>query len=101
MGADRNPLTHPDPQARRFGEWPITLVLGGIVAGLAVAARYHFRPGTVIIAVAVLLAAGLRITLSPRQAGLLAVRGRAFDVLVLGGLGLGMLVLALAVPGRT
>jgi hypothetical protein len=74
------------------------VALLGVVVGLAVIALHHFRAGTLIVACAVVAAAVLRLFLPSRRAGLLAVRGRFFDVAVLGALGLGMLALGLAVP---
>ncbi len=87
----------PEPR-RRFREWPIALVLACLAISLAVVAADHFRRGTVLLAASVLLAAALRLTLPTREAGLLAVRGRLGDVIVLGGLGGGLLMLALIVP---
>ena len=87
-----------EPQPRRFREWPIGLVLACVAGSLAVVAANHFRRGTYMLAATVLLATGLRMLLPTREAGLLAVRSRFVDVLVLGFLGAGMLTLAYLVP---
>ena len=87
----------PVAQPRRWREWPITAVLVGIGASLAVVAADHFKKGSVMLALSVLLGAGLRLVLPKREAGLLAVRGRVADVLTLGILGACLLVLALNV----
>jgi hypothetical protein len=79
-------------------EWPSALVLAGTVAGLAVVAADGFRPGTALIAAALLLGAALRAVLPERRAGLLAVRGRVLDVLVLAALGASLVVLTALVP---
>ena len=97
-GDDLDPILRPQAQPRRAGEWPLTLVLGSALGALGVVAVGHFRPGTVLLSLAVLLGAGLRAALPTRTAGLLAVRSRAVDALLMGVLGLGMLVLALIVP---
>jgi hypothetical protein len=85
------------PQGRRFAQWPLTLVLVCFGAGLGVVATEHFRRGSVLIGGSLLLAAALRLVLSPRQAGLLVVRSRAFDVGFLAGVGLGVVALAFSV----
>ncbi len=81
-----------------FREWPITIVLLGVAISLGVVVSNHFRRGSVLLAGFIVLAAALRLVLPSREAGLLAVRSRLVDVLVLGGLGAGLLVLALVVP---
>lgn len=58
----------------------------------------HWRRGSFIVGAAVLLAGVLRATLSTRKAGLLAVRGRAFDAAVLLVVGVAMIALTLVVP---
>jgi len=83
---------------RRVREWPLALVLTGVAGGLVVVASDHFRRGTALFACAVLLAAVLRLVLPTRQAGLLAVRSRGVDVLVLSVLAFGLGMLALVVP---
>lgn len=77
---------------------PISAVLLVLALGLLVVYVHHFRLGSIIIACGVLLAAGLRLALSARRAGLLVVRSRATDVAVLSALGAAVLVLALVVP---
>jgi hypothetical protein len=88
----------PARKRSRYRQWPILLVVAGLVGSLGVVAADHFRRGTYLLAGTVLLAALLRLALPTRKAGLLAVRGRFTDVLILGGLGGGMLLLAWLVP---
>ena len=83
---------------RRWREWPIALVLVCVTVSLIVVAANHFRRGSVLLAASVLLATGLRLVLPARTAGLLAVRSRLVDVIALGSLGGGLMVLALVVP---
>jgi hypothetical protein len=92
---------YPRPHPRRLGDWPTAVVLTGMVLGLGIVAADRFRPGTIVFALSVLVAAVLRATLPERTAGLLVVRSRSLDVLVLGLLGAGLTVLALAVPPPT
>jgi len=86
------------PRAPRVREWPIAASLLVVAAGLGVAYAHHFRIGTGLAAFGVLLAAGCRLLLPARDAGLLVVRGRAFDVAVLLSLAIPMMVLAVVVP---
>jgi hypothetical protein len=81
-------------------EIPTLVVLGVVAAGLVLGVLTDFRAGAVLIGVGLLLAAGLRLSLSARRAGLLVVRTRAFDAAVLLVLGFAVVALALAVPTR-
>jgi hypothetical protein len=85
----------------RLREWPFAVVVLTALAGLVVvAALDRFRRGSVLFAAAFELAAVLRLVLPGRSAGLLAVRGRPFDVVAYAGLGLAIAALALAVPAE-
>jgi hypothetical protein len=79
-------------------EWPLATSLAVIVVGLVVVADDHFRRGTVVLSFGVTLALFLRILLPSDQAGLLAVRSKKVDVLVLAVLAVGTSVMALWVP---
>jgi hypothetical protein len=79
-------------------QWPLLLVLTLVAAGLATVVIDGFRPGTVILASAVLLAAVFRLFFPSRIVGLLVLRSRAMDVVTLTILGVSALVLALIVP---
>ena len=74
------------------------MVLAGLTASLIVVATDHFRRGSVLFAGFVVLAFLLRLVLSDRGAGWLAVRTRGVDLTWLGLLGLALCVLALIVP---
>ena len=82
--------------------WPVLVVVAGVSIGLGIAvlSRDSWRAGAVIIGCALLLGAGIRLALPPREAGLLQVRSRAFDVVVLAVGGVAVVVLALVIPGR-
>lgn len=77
---------------------PITIVLAIVALGLVLIALAHWRRGTVALAGAMLLAGLLRLVLSERVIGVLAVRGKAFDVTFYAVAGAAMFALALGVP---
>ena len=79
-------------------QWPIALVLLGLGVACAMIAMDSFRRGCVVLSASVLLAAFLRLLLSERDSGLLAVRGRRLDVAILLVLGLGLGVFSFWVP---
>jgi Protein of unknown function (DUF3017) len=79
-------------------QWPLMVVLVGMVVSLVVVATDHFRRGSVLLAGFVVLAFFLRLILSNSDAGWLAVRSRAIDLAVLGTLGTSLSVFALVVP---
>jgi hypothetical protein len=75
-------------------QWPIVVVLTMVAVGLAVTALNDFRPGVITIGAAMLLGAALRVVLP--EVGMLAVRSRFTDIVVMGVLGVAIIVLALA-----
>ena len=82
-----------------FRQWPLLLVLAGGVSALLVVALNGFRLGCSLLGASVLFAAVARMVLPARRVGLLVVRSRAFDVLVLAAMGAALVVLAIVVPG--
>ena len=76
------------------------VVMGGTLLGLMVAVLGPdtWRLGTLVIGSSLLVGALIRAALPAREAGLLQVRSRGFDltVLILGGLAI--IALAIAVP---
>jgi Protein of unknown function (DUF3017) len=86
------------PVPARGRQLPLTAVLLVVGAGLALGASGRWRAGAAVIAAAVLLGGVLRLVLPVRRAGLLAVRSRRLDAVVLLGLGLALSVLAWSVP---
>jgi hypothetical protein len=96
-------LPEPDGQPPIRGgwvgrQWPLLTVLGGGVVGILAIGFDHFRLGSLLLSISVLFAALARAVLPPRRVGLLVVRSRPFDVLVLAAMGVALLVLALIVP---
>ena len=79
-------------------EAPTLLVLAVLATGLVAVAGHAWRHGTQLVGASLQLAAGLRIALPTRQAGLLVVRGRAFDAAVLLAMGLALVGLATSIP---
>jgi Protein of unknown function (DUF3017) len=80
-----------------LGVLPYVLVLLGVAAGLVIAgmgARYAGW-GTGLVGCMLLVAALARLALPARKAGMLAARGKAFDVLAFAVLGGAVLALAL------
>jgi hypothetical protein len=82
-----------------FRQWPLLIVLAGGVSALLVVALDGFRLGCSLLGASVLFAAAARTVLPARRVGLLVVRSRAFDVLVLAAMGAALVVLAAVVPG--
>lgn len=79
-------------------QWPLTLVLAGMVVSLAIVATDHFRRGSVLFAGCAVLAFFLRALLSDADAGWLAIRSRRIDLATMGVLGISLAVFALIVP---
>ncbi|MGH8890965.1 MAG: DUF3017 domain-containing protein [Acidothermaceae bacterium] len=84
----------PGRVSRFFAEVPLALVIAGVGVGLTVIAMHHFRWGSLAISASVLVGGIFRLVLPTRKAGLLVVRSRFTDVIVMGFLGGALLVLA-------
>lgn len=80
-------------------QWPLLVVLAGVAIGLAFCFGEQWRLGCVIIGASLGIGAVERIALPRRNAGLLQVRGRAFDITIMLGLGVVIVALAIVVPG--
>lgn len=99
MTADPRPDERPPKTfvQQVLGQWPLASVLAGVVVGLGIVFLGHWRAGSTLVGVAITLGGLLR--LMPQQrVGLLAVRNRALDSLVLLGIGIGIIVLAWWIP---
>jgi Protein of unknown function (DUF3017) len=86
--------------ARTLRAWPVVLVLVGIVAGLVTALVWEsgWRLGCLVIGGSLGVGAIERIAMPSRDAGLLQVRSKAFDVGMLTVLSVAIIVLAVVVP---
>jgi hypothetical protein len=78
---------------------PLLLVLAVTAIGLIRIVMYNWREGTALLGLALLLAALLRALLPPDRVGLVAIRSRAVDILLYGGLGLMILAVSLTIAG--
>jgi hypothetical protein len=74
---------------------PLLAALLAVGAGLLSVTFGHWRRGLVVIGIALVATAVLRLVLPLRRVGLLAVRSRWTDVLMLAGTGLAITVLTL------
>ncbi|MCW2665411.1 MAG: hypothetical protein JWN57_373 [Frankiales bacterium] len=91
-------MTSPPAGRRaRTGVLVDVVVCAGVAVGLGLS-LLSWRAGVDVVALTLLLAAGLRLSLPGGSAGLLLVRSRGLDGGVLLVLGFGLLVLANTVP---
>ena len=74
---------------------PLLAAIVVVGAGLLLVTLGEWRRGLVVIGLALVGAALLRLLLPVRRVGLLAVRSRSVDVLLLAGTGLALTVLTL------
>jgi hypothetical protein len=96
----RRARTEPAAAARTLRAWPLLVVLVGVVAGLVIALLGQWRLGCLVIGGSLGVGAMERLALPSREAGLLQVRSKAFDVGMLIVLSATILVLAVLVPTR-
>lgn len=80
-----------------LGQWPLAAVLLGVGLGLVVVVLGHWRIGSTLIGAAITTGGVLRL-LPQQRVGLLAVRNRAVDSILLLGVGIGVMLLAWLVP---
>lgn len=78
---------------------PFALVLLIVAVAALRISQYHWRQGAALIGGALLVAGLLRAVLPGEQAGLLAIRGKAVDVLSYGGLATLILFLTFTITG--
>lgn len=98
-------MTPPPLYARRpflaglLRQLPLLAVLLAVGVGLLMVTFEHWRRGLVVVGLALVGAAALRLLLPLRRLGFLAVRGRAVDGVLLAAAGLTLTAVALAIPG--
>jgi hypothetical protein len=96
-------MTRPPLYVRRpfvaglVRQLPLLAVLVAVGVGLLLVTFDHWRRGLVVIGLTLIAAALLRLLLPVRRVGFLAVRTRVTDVLLLGGAGLTLTVMALTI----
>lgn len=91
-----------NPQRRRhpvLTHLPFAMVMTVVALGLVRIVLYHWRQGTVLIGLALFLAAALRALLRDDQADLIAIRGRGVDVLTYSAFGACMIFVAMTIEG--
>ena len=77
---------------------PLLAVLVTVGVGLLLVTFEHWRRGLVVVGLALVGAALLRLLLPVRRVGFLAVRSRPVDVVLLGVAGFALTIIALAIP---
>jgi len=96
--------TDPEPPPRRLpqtvGGTVYMVVVGMVVVGLGLAVAGAWRTGLVWMGIALLVGGLTRAVLSERAAGMLRVRRRWTDVLLLTVAGVALIVLAVVVPAQ-
>ncbi|MGV8907564.1 MAG: DUF3017 domain-containing protein [Propionicimonas sp.] len=80
-----------------LGQWPLASVLTGVALGLAIVFLGQWRAGCTLIGAAI-TGGGLLRLLPQQRVGLLAVRNRAVDSILLLGVGIGVMILAWWIP---
>lgn len=86
---------------RWLSRLPYAFVLCGVAAGLAVVATNHFRRGSMLIAASVFIGALARLVLPESQVGMLAVRRRWLDVLLMMAAAVGITLVAFVAKGTS
>jgi hypothetical protein len=98
-------MTRPPLYVRRpvvaglIRQLPLLAVLVAVGVGLLLVTFDHWRRGLVVVGLALVGAALLRLLLPVRRVGFLAVRSRPVDVVLMAGAGLVLTVIALAIAG--
>lgn len=97
----------PDPDVEEERRYPSTiggafylLVLTVCIVGVGIVVTGEWRSGIRVFGGALLLGALVRLVLSNRDAGMLAVRFKAFDVVMLAVLGSALIFLAGSIPDQ-
>ena len=103
----RDSRPFPDPEhslaprkPRTVGGAAYLVVLAATAAGLALVAFAHWRVGLSVIGAALLFGALARLVIPADKAGMLGMRPKTIDVLALGALGAGLIVLAGVIPNQ-
>ena len=97
-------MTRPPLYVRRpflaglVRQLPLLAVLIAVAVGLVLVTFEHWRRGLVVLGIALLGAAVLRLLLPVRRVGFLAVRSRPVDVVLMAGCGVARTAIALAIP---
>lgn len=101
MPKQRGPRTHWTDRSfvrKVADEWPLLVVLAGVVVGLGITLTGHWRIGSTVFGLSVTLGGLLRLVLPRNVAKLLGVRSKLTDVICYLIAGLGILALTWVVP---
>ncbi|MEO8107976.1 MAG: DUF3017 domain-containing protein [Actinomycetes bacterium] len=98
LDGEGNPIDDQPLIERTIDQWPLALVLLGLVIGLVVLSFYDFRAGSIALGVAIIFGGALRAVLPRERAGLLAIRGRPIDLLTMFGLGIALTTVGVLIP---
>lgn len=98
LDGEGNPIDDQPLIERAIDQWPLALVLVGLVIGLVLLSFVDFRVGSVVLGASIIFAGALRTVLSHERAGLLAIRSRSVDLVTMYGFGLALTTVALVVP---
>ena len=99
MSVSRSPLYVRRPfLAGLLRQLPLLAVLVLVGVGLLLVTFDHWRRGLVLVGLALVGAAAMRLLLPVRRLGFLAVRSRPTDVVLLAVAGLALAVTALTIP---
>ncbi len=97
-----NPAHKPTPifgrAALNLPEWPTVLVFTSLAISVLVVLLDSFRRGALLFGASMALAFFLRLVLTDREAGMLKVRSRVIDLLILGLFAASIALLAFWVP---
>lgn len=94
---EEGPLKRP----QTLGGVVYLAVLGASVVGLGIVSAGAWRTGLAWVGVSLLVAASTRLVLSERGAGMLRVRRKWSDVLMLAMAGVALIVLTIVVPQQS
>ena len=98
-------MTRPPLYVRRpflaglVRQLPLLAVLIAVGVGLLLVTFEYWRRGLIVMGLALVGAAVLRLLLPVRRVGFLAVRSRPVDVVLLAGTGVVLTLFAVAIPG--
>jgi hypothetical protein len=99
MSVTRPPLYVRRPfLAGLIRQLPLLAVLVIVAIGLLEVTLDHWRRGLVLVGLALIGAAAMRLLLPVRRVGFLAVRSRPVDVVLLAGAGITLTVVVLTIP---
>lgn len=88
------------PAGRSLRQWPLLIIVVGVLVGLGIAyvGDGSWRVGGLVIGATLAVGAVFRVVLPSREAGLLEVRSKGFDVTVLALAAAAIITLAIVVP---